>query len=230
MLRAIAAGALLLTAAAPGEAAASAVTLAQPSREGRRLVAPALTAAQIVERNVAARGGLGAWHQVQAMAWKGRVEGGSPTPMPFVVQMKRPNLTRFEVTAMDRRFVRIFDGTHGWRVRPSDAGLPDSRAFSKEEDAFARDEFALDGPLLDHQAKGVKVEVAGLDELEGRKAYLLSVTLPSGASRRIWIDAETFLEIRSDRPSTNPLVRGAPVSLYYRDYRKVEGLVIPFTI
>jgi hypothetical protein len=115
-------------------------------------------------------------------------------------------------------------------VRPGADGAPEVKAFSREEDAFARDEFALDGPLIDGEAKGVKVAVAGLDEIEGRKAHLLEVTLASGASRRIWIDAETFLEIRSDRPSTNPLVRGAPVSVYYRDYRSVEGLVIPFTI
>ncbi len=231
MLRAIAAGALLLSAAAaPGEAAAGPVTEVQPARAGRRLGAPTLAAEQIVERNVAARGGLEAWRKVEAMAWTGRVEGGSPVPMPFFLQLKRPNLTHFEITAIDRRFVRMFDGTRGWRVRPGSEGAPEATAFSKEEDAFARDEFVIDGPLMDHAAKGVRIAVAGVDEIEGRRAHLLEVTLPSGASRRIWIDAETFLELRTDRPSTNPLVRGAPVSVYYRDYRTVEGLLIPFTI
>jgi hypothetical protein len=229
-LRAIAAGALLLSAAASGEAAAAAVIGAQPGSEGRRLGAPTLTAAQIVEKNVAARGGLEAWRKIEAMTWAGRVEGGSPIPMPFFVQLKRPNLTHFEITAIDRRFVRIFDGTRGWRVRPGAGGAPEATAFSSEEAAFSRDEFVIDGPLVDHEAKGVKVVVAGLDEVDGRKAHLLDVTLPSGASRRIWIDAETFLEIRSDRPSTSPLVHGAPVSVYYRDFRSVEGLVIPFAI
>jgi hypothetical protein len=231
MLRAIAAGAVLFSAAAAaGDAAAADVAGAQPDKQGRRLGAPTLTAAQIVEKNVAARGGLEAWRKVVAIAWAGRVEGGAPVPMPFLLELKRPNLTHFEISAMDKRFVRIFDGTRGWRVRPGADGAPETKAFSKEEDAFARDEFVIDGPLMDPEAKGVKVEVAGLDEIGGRKAHLLEVTLPSRASRRIWIDAETFLEIRSDRPSTNPLVRGAPVSVYFRDYRSVEGLVIPFTI
>jgi hypothetical protein len=230
MLRSIAAGALLLgSAAAHGEAGAATVG-APPAKEGRRLGAPTLTAAQILAKNAAARGGLEAWRKVEAMAWAGRVEGGSPVPMPFFMELKRPHSTRFELTAVDKRFVRSFDGTHGWRVRPGSNGEPETRAFSKEEDAFARDEFVVDGPLIDHEAKGVKVAVAGLDELDGRKAHLLEVTLPSGASRRIWIDAETFLEIRSDRPSTSPLVRGAPVSVYFRDFRPVEGLVIPLTI
>lgn len=230
MLRPIAAAALLLSAAAPVLAAAPAVAGAEPAGEGRRLGAPTLTAEQIVERNVAARGGLEAWRKVRTMAWVGRVEGGAPTPMPFLLELKRPNLTRFEITAMDRRFVRAFDGAHGWRIRSGRDGAPEAVAFSGEEDAFARDEFVVDGPLLDHQAKGVRVRVAGVDEIEGRRAHLLEVTLPSGASRRIWIDAETFLELRSDRPSTSPLVRGAPVSVYYRDHRSVEGVVMPFAI
>ena len=81
MLRAIAAGALLFSAAAASGEPAAAAAGAQPGKVGR-LGAPTLTAAQIVERHVAARGGLGAWRKVEAMAWMGRVEGGSPAPMP----------------------------------------------------------------------------------------------------------------------------------------------------
>jgi len=227
LLRAIGLGALLLSAA--GEPGA-ATTGAQSAREVRRLGAPTLSAAQVVERNAAARGGREAWRKIETMAWSGRVEGGSPAPLSFLLELRRPNKTRFRVTAGDRQFLRIFDGSHGWRVRPGADGAPDVRAFSREEESFARDEFVVDGPLMDHVAKGVRIQVAGMDELEGRKAHLLEVTLPSGASRRIWIDAETFLELRSDRPSTSPASRGAPVSVYYRDYRSVEGLMIPLTI
>jgi hypothetical protein len=35
-----------------------------------------LTAAQIVEKNVAARGGLQAWRAVQAMSWAGKMDAG----------------------------------------------------------------------------------------------------------------------------------------------------------
>jgi outer membrane lipoprotein-sorting protein len=190
-----------------------------------------LSAEQIVEKNLAARGGLQAWRKVETMAWMGHVQGaaGSMPPMPFILQLQRPNLTRFEVSAPER-FTRIFDGTHGWRVRPGGNGVPEVKAFSNEEAAFSRDEFVIDGPLMDHAAKGVAVKLAGLDDIDGRKAYLLEITLPGGASRRVWVDAETFLDVRCDRPSTNPLTKGAPVSVYYRDFRSVDGLLIAHTI
>ncbi|HQR22406.1 MAG TPA: hypothetical protein PLE54_11000 [Burkholderiaceae bacterium] len=196
------------------------------------LATPTLTADQVIARNVTARGGVESWRKVGTMTWLGHVEGssGSSGPMPFVLELGRPNKTRFEIATVDRRFARIFDGTRGWRVRPAASGAPEVKPFSGEEVSYARDEFVIDGPLIDYESKGVVARLVGLDEVDGRKAYLLELTLPSGASRRHWIDAETYLDVRSDRPSTSPLARGVPVSVYYGDYRSVDGLMIPFTI
>lgn len=193
---------------------------------------PPLNATQIVDKNVAARGGLAAWRRVETMAWAGHVEDprSAAPPMPFAMELGRPNKTHFEISARDRKFARIFDGSRGWRVRPGSNGAPETKPFSNEEADFSRDEFVIEGPLIDYKAKGVAIELAGLDEIEGRKAYLLNVKLPSGAARRVWIDAETFLDLRTDRPSTSPMFKGAPVSVYYRDYRSIEGLQIPLTI
>lgn len=206
---------------------------AAPAPEAPPAVDLGLTAAQIVEKNVAARGGLEAWRKVEAMAWMGHVQGETAAagpPLPFVMELKRPNRTRFEISTPDKRFTRIFDGTKGWRVRPGGDGMPEVKAFSKAEVDFSRSEFVVEGPLIDYKAKGVAIKLGGLDEVEGRKAYLLEVALPGGAARRVWIDAETFLDIRSDRPSTNPLTKGTPLSVYYRDFRPVDGLLIPHTI
>ena len=62
--------------------------------------APAKSADEVIARNVAARGGLDAWRKVDAMVWLGHLErSGSKDPqrVPFVAQLKRPNLTRFEL-------------------------------------------------------------------------------------------------------------------------------------
>ncbi len=48
-----------------------AACLALPVLAGEPDIAPGLTAAQIVEKNVAARGGLDAWRKIQTMAWVG---------------------------------------------------------------------------------------------------------------------------------------------------------------
>jgi len=212
-------------------ALAAGIAVAALASEGR---APAAepSAAQIVERNVAARGGLEAWRKVQTMVWLGHMSSvHAPTPtMLFVMQQQRPNKTRLEVNAMGERTVRVFDGTRGWKAKPSrGGGGPDVRPFSFEEVTFARSVQAIDGPLIDYLAKGNTVTLESLDEIEGHKAYRLAVRLATGEVDHVWIDAQTFLDVRYDRPSSSA-AGAANVSVFYRNYKKFEGLQIPSVI
>jgi hypothetical protein len=190
-----------------------------------------LSAAQIVERNVAARGGLEAWRKIQTVVWIGHMESAhAPVPgMLFTLQQKRPNKTRFEINALGDRTMRAFDGTRGWKLKPNRQGGPDVRPYTFEEVRFAHAAQLIDGPLIDYEAKGNTVTLEGLDDVEGHKAYHLGVRLPTGENDDIWVDAQTFLEIRYDRPSGSAAGRST-VSVFYRDYKTVEGLQIPFVI
>jgi len=194
----------------------------------------ARTAEEVIARNVTARGGAEAWSKIQTMAWLGYIEHGTVSKAapqaPFVMQMERPNLTRFELKEQMSQVTRIFDGQHGWRIRPGTDGRPQARAFSPAEVKFAQDEYVVDGPLIDYHAKGVTAQLDGIDLIEGRKAYRLSLKLPSGAERKVWIDVRTNLEVRLDRPSTNPFAPGKPVSVYYRDYQSEGGVKIAHVI
>jgi len=190
-----------------------------------------LSAAQIVEKNVAARGGLDAWRKIETMVWTGHMESiHAPVPMMlFVMQQKRPNKTHFEINALGERTVRVFDGQRGWKLKPDQQGKPQLKPFSFEEVTFARAAQVIDGPLIDYLAKGNSVTLEGLDEIEGHKAYRLGVRLATGESDQIWIDAETFLDVRYDRAFAAGPGRDR-VSVFYRDYKSVEGLQVPSVI
>ncbi len=207
-------------------AAAAAVFAGEPA------TAPALTAAQVVERNAAARGGLEAWRKIETMAWSGRVESANwdGRRVPFLLEQKRPDRTRFEVTVGGQKSVRVFDGTNGWKMRASATGRPEVQPYTADELKFARGAPVMDGPLMDHAARGATIALAGVHDVEGRKAYALDLRLASGTSYRVWIDAETFLELRYDRELVNAQGRPAVTSVYFADYRAVEGLQLPFTI
>jgi hypothetical protein len=194
--------------------------------------ATGLTAAQIIDRNIAARGGLDAWRKIKTMVWVGRIEsaGSSPSSMPFALEQKRPNMTRFEIRTQNQISQRQFDGSEGWKMHPGRNGKPEMQSFTAEELAFARDGQGIDGPLIDYAAKGVAVMLEGRDDVEGHPAYRLHVRLPSGASQHVWIDAQTFLELKSDRPTRNALGQTGTLSVFYRNYQKVEGLQMPLLI
>jgi len=191
-----------------------------------------LSALQIVEKNVAARGGLEAWRKIQTMVWLGHIERASAgaASLPYVLEQKRPNKTRFEIKVRNQVATRIYDGTDGWKLHPASNGRPDLQPFTAEELVFARDRQGIDGALLDYQAKGIAVTLDGIDEVEGRKAYRLSVNMPSGASHHVWIDAQSFLEVKYDQQSRNGLGLMGRVTVYYRNYQTIDGLQIPLLI
>lgn len=194
--------------------------------------APKLDLAAILEKNAAARGGLSAWRKVQTMIWSGHVEraDGSGPRLPFVFEQKRPNLTRFEIMTDEQKSVRVFDGRQGWKLRPNASGRPGLQPYSEEERRSASDALVIDGPVLDAGAKGVEVTLDGSDEVEGRKAWRLSAKLPSGTTQRVWIDAQSFLELKYDRPAHDAAGRPTTVAVYLRNYQPFEGLQIPFSI
>jgi hypothetical protein len=209
------------------DAAAAAVTAPAP------VAATAdLTAAQIVEKNVAARGGLDAWRKVQTMVWVGHVESpdASAPRMPFVLRQKRPNKTRFEIASSNQRFVRIYDGEQGWKARPARTGALDVQPYSIEELKSAQQAQGIDGPLIDYQAKGIAVTLDGVEAIEGRQAYRLNVRLPSGEYQHVWVDAQTFLDIKYERASYNAVGQARTTPVFLRDFKTTEGLQIPALI
>jgi hypothetical protein len=191
-----------------------------------------LTAEQIVEKNVAARGGLDGWRKIESMVWLGHLESADPN-MPrlsFMLEQKRPNKERFELSEIGQKTMRVFDGTHGWRVKPNRDGTLDAQPYSPQDLQFAREGQGIDGPLVDYQAKGITVEGMSVEKIDGRKTYRLHVKSPQGELRDVWIDAKTFLDVKYDRTSYRSNGDPGIVSVVYRNYRTVEGLQIPSTL
>lgn len=145
--------------------------------------------------------------------------------LPFVLELKRPHASRLEVRFHDQTAVQVFDGKHGWKVRPF-LGRHEVEPFTNDELKLASQQSELDGPLLDLADSGDRAELVDQSVIEGREVYTLAVRSPSGATRQVLVDAETFLETRVDG---SRLLDGKPHRVWttLRDYRQVDGLMIP---
>jgi outer membrane lipoprotein-sorting protein len=194
--------------------------------------APAnLTAAQIIEKNVSAKGGLQAWRAVQTISFSGKMDAGGKqkVQLPFVLEKKRPRKTRIELVFANDTAVQVYDGTNGWKLRPY-LGRRDVEPYSPEELKSASFESDVDGPLVDYTAKGNSVELEGVEKVEEHDAYKLKLTMNGGQVQHIWVDAETFLEVKVEGTPRRMDGKMRPVWIYLRDYKSVNGLMIPYVI
>ena len=214
-----------------------------------------LSASEIVNKNVSARGGLQAWRAVQTISWTGKLGvGGSrrapvsasvpsknaaslptdPRPkeevqLPFAMEMQRPRKSRFEIQFKGQSAVQVFDGANGWKLRPY-LNRREIEPYTAGELKSASVQAELDGPLVDYTAKGTHIELDGMEKVEDRDTYKLKLTLKDGYAFHVWIDVETFLEAKVEGQPRRLDGVDHPVEVYYRDYRLVNGLQIPFVL
>lgn len=214
----------------PAKAAAKrpAKGTAKPAAAAPAPKLPAMTAEQIVKRNVAARGGLEAWRAVNTLSMSGRLDAGGkpPVELPFVMKLKRGHKSRLEVVFKDQTAVQVFDGRQGWKVRPF-LNRDEVEPYTEAEARSAASWEELDGPLIDHARKGTKVALAGTETVDGKAAYKLRLTFKGGEQRHVWIDGKTFLErkMESEPRKLDGKMRG--VAILYRSFGTERGLTTP---
>ena len=211
----------------------------------------AMTAEQIIERNVTARGGLQAWKGVQTLSMSGKLEaggnesstypvqgvkrGGVQLPkrpaeqmqLPFRLESKRSRKLRLEIDFRGQTAIQTYDGTHGWKLRPF-LNRYEVEPFTADEMKAAAFQSDLDGPLVDYAAKGTKAELEGTEKLEGKDNYRLKLTFKDGQSQHVWVDAKTFLESKIEGTPRRLDGKNHPVEIYYREYKTVSGIVVPY--
>jgi hypothetical protein len=149
--------------------------------------------------------------------------------LPFLMEMKRPRKVRVEIQFHGQTAVQVYDGANGWKLRPY-LNRHDVEPFSEEELKIASNQEELDGPLVDYAAKGSHVELDGTEKVEGRNTYKIKVTAKTGHTFHVWIDAATFLEAKIEGQPRRLDGTNHPVEIYYRDFRNVNGLQIPFVL
>jgi hypothetical protein len=145
--------------------------------------------------------------------------------LPFQMDLKRPTMTRLEIPFQGETAVQVYDGANGWKLRPY-LGRHEVESFSEDELKSAASQQELDGPLFNYAAKGTTVALAGGELVDGRGAYKLKLILKNGDVRHLWIDAQTFLDVKIDSTPRRMDGKSRTVVTYFRNYKPVDGLLI----
>ena len=187
----------------------------------------AQTADELVAKNLQAKGGLEKMRAIKSLRMTATFDAGG-----FRAQIgqesERPNLLRQTFTVQGMTQVVAYDGDAGWQINPFQ-GRKDPERVGDEQLRGLVEDADFDGPLIDAQAKGNKIEYIGHDQVDGDDVYKLKVTLKNGDIFYYSLDPDTYIEIQIEKQR---FVRGAvreSVTLL-GSYKPVNGVMFPFSI
>ena len=197
--------------------------------------ASAQTADEIIEKSIAAIGGRAAHAKLKSRATLGTILLGTPAgEIPGSIELLNaaPNKSRTLIKAdltslgvgqlvIDQRF----NGAEGYVLD----SLQGNREMTGNQLANMKNG-SFPHPFLDYKEQGTTVALSGKEKVGDRDAFVVVFEPSTGSPIRQFIDAESFLPVRSmvkiSTPQTGELEQTADSS----DFRDVDGVKVPFSV
>ena len=189
----------------------------------------ALTASELVAKNIEAKGGAAALQAVKSLRREGRlIANGGQFVLDLRETKQRPESIRTEVSMQGLSQVQAYDGKEGWRIDPFGGRKDPERMPADDVREYAEDA-SIDGVLADAAAAGLPIEYLGTEDIDGTQAHKLKVTRKDGGVQYVYLDPDYFLEIRVESQRTVRGVKRTSVT-EYGNYEKVGGVFWPLSI
>jgi hypothetical protein len=190
----------------------------------------------VIEKYLAALGGREALSRLTSRRAAGTVTLSTPggvLPGTVEVFSKAPNKTRavttFDLSAMGAGAAtveQLFDGTVGYTLNSMQG---DTEITGNQLDNMRNNVFPT--PLLTYKDSGTKIEVLPNDRVVGKDAVVLQISPKTGSAVRLFLDAETYLIVRTVARISLPQLGGeVEQTTDVSDYRSVDGVKVPFHI
>ncbi len=188
----------------------------------------AQTAEEIINNYIKNVGGMDKIQAVKTLRRTGKFIGGGGFEAAILEENKRQKMVRQEFSIQGLTGINAYNGQAGWKIEPWQ-GKKDPEPLGEEEMKQIIEDSDFDGPLVNYQQKGNKVEYVGMDQVEGTDAYKLKVTLASGDVRYYYMDTDYFVPIKID---TKRMIRGAEreYETTLGDYKEVNGWYLPHSV
>ncbi len=198
-------------------------------------VAAAQTVDEVVETHLAAMGGRDALGKLTTRKATGAITISTPNgdlSGPVEIYSKAPNKSRAYMSldlsapgVAEKMIVdQKFDGTAGWAINSlqGDMEIAGNQLDNMKNGAFP-------SQFLNYKEAGMKIELLPKETLAGKSVIVLLVTPTVGSVARVYMDAESFLLVRTTATINVPQTGGdIEQTADLSDYRAVDGVKVPF--
>lgn len=175
-----------------------------------------------------ANGGIDNVKSIVSIQLTGEIQETGGDRYEIVLVKRRPNLKRLTLRYQGMIITFGYDGQETWRTlhkNKEDKWLP----MSANEVSNFLEDIDFDGPLLNPEAKGIKIVLDGMETIGRSECYRLCLDYPNGVRQKILLDARTFWELRT---VTERDVQGQLTTVVtdMSDYRKYQNIWLAMKI
>lgn len=197
---------------------------------GAALPLQALTADELIAKNIEARGGREKLAAVKSMKATGKNTMGGDDgtiEMTSTLVIERGGKLRQERSMQGLTSVTALEGDVAWSLNPF-GGRREPVLLPPDAVKSLKVQADLDGPLVDYREKGHKVEYLGTEDVDGTEAHKLRISLANGDEQIVYLDPDYYLEIRErSRETTRGVESENETDI--GNYELVEGVYMPFS-
>jgi len=182
-----------------------------------------LTADKVISKFIDALGGKEKLESVKTVRTKMSADMmGNKIDMELV--KKAPNKLLMEATMGGNVVMkRVFDGENGSAMqmgRPIPMDETMLKEMSIEAHMF---------PELEYKSMNIDTKLVGVEKVDGKEAYMVEVTLPTGSKATHYFDTESGLKVRESQVAQTPQGEMV-VATDIGDYKEIEGVKFPHEI
>lgn len=186
------------------------------------------TADDIVQKNLAARGGQAALSALTSLTLDGKLIFPGGFELTYH-EVRSGGAVRVEAALQGLTLVQAYDGKGaGWRINPFE-GRKDAEAMGDDEARGLADAASISGVLLAAKADGATLAYLGREDFDGTDCHKIKVTQKDGDEFVYLIDPDSMLEVKITETRR---IRGAvQVSeTELGDYEAVNGVMFPMSV
>ena len=180
---------------------------------------------EILDKYFEAIGGRAKWNDIKSLKYTGKMRSMGKLFQTAIVY-KRPDKCRIDFSLGHIYFIQSYDGKEAWKFNPTTEGSKPE--ILEGDDALSLQETCdFDGPLVDYADKGIKAELIGKENIDGRDAFNVKITFPSGNIDNYYLDTQTYLPFMV-KGTTKRAGEVVPSTTLIDQYIDTGGVLIPY--
>ena len=191
--------------------------------------AQAQTVDEVISKHVGAMGGRQKIMSLSSALMTGTFTAmGATAPINITTTKKHMIGSRIDIDADGVNNYQIITPKNGWIFTPIQ-GDKEPRPLADDQVKSLQVQLDLHGPFINHSEKGIKIEMAGKDSVDGALCYKLKVTSPNTNVTVYFINSQSGLIVKT---STKLFQFGniEDVETTYSDYKQnADGYWFAYT-